>query len=325
MPNAAIKVAASAAAYAAFTKWRLGDLKRAGDAPSAIEPQWLSLLQCRFLRFYAWCMGVSLKSESGEGMHCDPSRRYMITWHPHGFVVFCPIFLLAEKSIVGEPQGARWHCTGAPVMFQFPVVGEVLQILGGRPVDKKTLEGILSAGGTVAVQPGGMNEQAATRHDQEQAFFPANLGFIRMAIKNGMPLLLMYAFGENQLYKRSGNVDGKRGALTDMIKRLTGMTFPIVTAKFGIPMAMLMPRKTDIHVRWGAPVEVGPPEENPSDERVEEVFTRYLDELQRVFSANAYDCLPPEVAARGLKIVRADGKPVPELSSSKVTGGRSRL
>lgn len=325
MPSAAFKVAASAAAYAGFTQWRLANLKQAGDAPSALEPQWFSLLLCRVLRFYAWVMGVNLVSESGEGMHSDPSRRYMYTWHPHGFVVFCPIFLLAEKSVLGEPHGARWHCTGAPVMFKFPGVGEILQILGGRPVDKKTLDTIMSAGGTFGVQPGGMAEQAATRHDQEQAFFPKNLGFIRLAIKNGTPLLLLYIFGENQLFKRSGSNDGKRGGLTKLFKSMTGMTFPIITAKFGIPMAMIMPIKTDIHARWGAPVEVGPPEENPSDERVEEVFTRYLDELQRVFYANAHDCLPPAVAARGLKIVRADGKPVPEFSSSKVTGGRSRL
>jgi len=207
-------------------------------------------------------------------------------------------------------------------MFKFPGLGELLQILGGRPVDKNTLDTIMAAGGTFAVQPGGMAEQLETRHDQEQAFFPKNLGFIRLAIKNGTPLVILYIFGENQLFERSGGTDGKRGAVTKLIQRLTGTTFPIITAKFGIPMAMGMPIKTDIHARWGAPVEVGPPEDNPSDERVEEVFTRYLDELQRVFYLNAHDCLPPAVAANGLKIVRADGKPVPKFS---VTGGRARM
>lgn len=322
MPSAAFKVAASAAAYAGFTQWRLGSLKRAGDDPSFLEPRWFSLLVCKVLQYYAWLVGVNLVSEKGEGLHCDRSRQYMLTWHPHGFVVFCPIFLLAERSIRGEPQGARWHCTGAPVMFKFPIVGEILQILGGRPVDKKTLDGILSKGGSVAIQPGGMAEQMQTQHDQETAIFPANLGFIRLAIKYGRPLLILYVFGENQLYKRSGN---KRQVLTRLIKSVTGMTFPVITAKFGIPMGMLLPIKTDIHARWGAPVEVGTPEDNPSDERVEEVFKQYLDELQRVFYENAHDCLPPAVAAQGLKIVRADGKPVPEFSSSLVTGGRSRM
>jgi hypothetical protein len=77
-----------------------------------------------------------------------------------------------------------------------------------------------------------------------------------------------------------------------------------VTAKFGLPQAGLLPIATDVHVRYGAPVEVGCPEDNPTDARVEEVFGRYLAELKRVFDENAGDCLPPTVAAAGLKVVR---------------------
>mmetsp|Transcript_2793 Transcript_2793/g.7367 ORF Transcript_2793/g.7367 Transcript_2793/m.7367 type:complete len:327 (+) Transcript_2793:75-1055(+) len=326
MSNIGFKAVASAAVVALWTQWRLATLDRAGHAPSAIEWRWFSLLMCQLLRFYSWVMGVRILSESGEGLQCDPARRYMITWHPHGFIVYCPIFLLAEHSIRGTPTGGRWHCTGAPIMFKTPGIGDLIQVLGGRPVDKKTLTRVMDEGGGVAIQPGGMAEQAATRHDQEAAYFPANLGFIRMAIKYGTPLVILYVFGENQLYKRSGNDGGFYSKLTVFIKKLTGMTVPIVTAKFGIPMAMLLPIRTDIHARWGSPVEVGPPEEHPSDERVEEVFARYLEELRRVFYANAHDCLPPEVAARGLKIVRADGKPVPEWAPGpSATAGRSKL
>ena len=38
--------------------------------------------------------------------------------------------------------------------------------------------------------------------------------------------------------------------------------------------------RTDIHTRWGRAVPVGPREEEPSDERVEEVFCRYVTELR---------------------------------------------
>merc|ERR1719401_2679680 len=89
---------------------------------------------------------------------------------------------------------------------------------------------------------------------------------------------------------------------------------PIFTGKFGIPFAYMLPIGTQVHARWGAPVEVGPPEADPSEERVEAVFARYLEELRRVFSGNAQECLPPDVAARGLKIIRKDGKPVPDTA-----------
>lgn len=107
-------------------------------------------------------------------------------------------------------------------------------------------------------------------------------------------------FGENQLYRR---VEGMEW-LSKIIHQLTGMTLPIVTAKWGLPQAGLLPIKTDIHVRYGAPVEVGLPEDEPSDERVNEVFARYVTELRRIFEENALECLPPAVAASGLKISR---------------------
>merc|ERR1712232_35207 len=129
----------------------------------------------------------------------------------------------------------------------------------------------------------------------EQAFFPAKLGFIRLAIKYGTPLLPIYIFGVNQLFKKLNGLEW----LTKLIKSMTGLTFPFVTAKFGIPMAGLMPIATDIHIRWGSPVDVGAPDADPSEARVEEVYTKYVTEVTRLFNANAKDCLPPAVAAKG--------------------------
>ena len=89
----------------------------------------------------------------------------------------------------------------------------------------------------------------------EQAYFPKKLGFVRLAIKHGTPLVPMYLFGENQLYRR---VDGFEW-LTRLIKKATGMTLPIVTAKWGLPQAACCP-SPDGHVRYGRAVDVGEPE-----------------------------------------------------------------
>merc|ERR1712050_616757 len=118
----------------------------------------------------------------------------------------------------------------------------------------------------------------------------------------------------NQLYKR---VEGMEW-LSKLVKMATGMTLPIVTAKFGIPMGGFFPLATGIHIRWGRPVDVGPPEEDPSDKRVQEIYAKYVAELQRLFDENAKDCLPPAVAAKGLKIVRLeDGGPKQEKAKDK--------
>ncbi|CAK0794616.1 unnamed protein product [Prorocentrum cordatum] len=259
--------------------------------------------------------GVKVKSEGGEGVSADKSKAYIYVWHPHGFISFVPSFLMGSMAVGGHPHGRPWFGTCIPLLFNIPILGEIFSLTNARPVDRKTIETLLKSGASVAIQPGGVKEQAATREDQEQAFFPAKLGFIKLAIQHGRPLMPLYLFGENQLYKRVGGLE----KITKIIQRLTGMTLPIVTAKFGIPMAGLLPRATDVHIRWGNPVDVGEKEADPSDERVNEVFERYVAELQRLFDANAKDCLPPAVAAKGLKVVRlgASERPASKAVAAK--------
>merc|ERR1740138_1017866 len=98
-------------------------------------------------------------------------------------------------AITGHPIGREWDGMIAPALFNLPVFSEALMLLNGRGVGKEVVESILGKGkATINIQPGGIKEQMITRHDQEQAVFPANLGFIRMAIKYGMPILPVYIF-----------------------------------------------------------------------------------------------------------------------------------
>lgn len=235
---------------------------------------------------------------AGEGLQA-PSAQYMYVWHPHGFVSYVPSHIMGKFAVTGAPHKKEWYGTCIPLLFNLPFVGQHFSLTNARPVDRRSLESILSQGGSIAIQPGGIKEQAASRHDQEQAFFPKKNGFIRLAIKHGTPLMPLYIFGENQLYRR---VEGMEW-LSKIIDKVTGMTLPIVTAKFGLPQAGLLPIGTDIHIRYGNMVDVGQKEDNPSDERVQGVLKRYQEELVRLFDANAKDCLPKAVAEKGLKIV----------------------
>ncbi|KAL1508401.1 hypothetical protein AB1Y20_004511 [Prymnesium parvum] len=284
--------------YIAFTCWRLGRLH--ADPARLFGPRWLAKLFARMNATIAWLAGVRLRTSEGPGLQTTSARPFIYVWHPHGFVSYCPTMIIGQLAVNAEPHGYEWYAACAPVLFKIPVLGDIISVTNGRSVARASLEALLKAGKTFAIQPGGIKEQAQTLHDQEQAFFASKLGFIRLAIKYGRPLMPLYIFGENQLYKRVHGLEW----LTRSIQSLTGLTLPIVTAKWGLPQAGLLPIATDIHVRWGNAIDVGDPDDNPSDARVEEVFQLYLVELQRIFDENASVCLPPEVAARGLRIVR---------------------
>jgi 1-acyl-sn-glycerol-3-phosphate acyltransferase len=289
-----------AVVYLLLSLARRAALRRAIREARAVGPRFLGRISTSLAQLAANAAGVRIASVDGDGLNADRSRRFMYVWHPHGFVSYVPTMMMGGMARDGFPHDRQWFGTCAPFLFNIPLLGEHITVSNARPVDRRSLESILGRGGTVAIQPGGIKEQAATRHDQEQAFFPKKLGFVRLAIKHGTPLMPLYLFGENQLYKR---IDGMEW-LTRIIYRLTGMTLPIVTAKWHLPQAGMLPIATNVHIRYGNPVDVGEPEPEPSDARVEEVFGRYLEELQHVFDANAGECLPPAVAKRGLKVVR---------------------
>lgn len=293
-------VATVVAVYAAYS-WAFRQVLADAEARGCrVGPRWLGLLVGWLLNAYSEFVGVRIASEYVEE-ELDPSQRYMIVWHPHGCLAWSAMFLLGRKAVLGQPHGREWFPVIASALFQLPFWGEAILLLNGRRVDHHAMESMLSSGASIAVEPGGVREQLLTRHDQEIIIFSAKLGFIRSAIRNGVDHLLpCYMFNETQLFRR---VPGWEH-VSDQIFRATGFGLPVMTGRFGLLMAALLPLTTDIHVRWGKPVPVGPAEPDPSNERVEQLFGTYVAAVQELFDRHAAKCLPADVAARGLKVVR---------------------
>jgi hypothetical protein len=158
----------------------------------------------------------------------------------------------------------------ADIAFKVPVLRELFLCINARAANEAVIEDVFRGGGSVAVFPGGIHEQLRTDPNQEKLSFPPNLGFVRQAIKHGVPLVPLYNFGENQQFGR-----------------------------WGLPF---MPRFHPFQSRFGRMVEVGPADHNPSDARVRRVFIMYCAELRRLFDEFKDTALPSVVADRGLKI-----------------------
>jgi 1-acyl-sn-glycerol-3-phosphate acyltransferase len=256
-------------------------------------PRWLALLVARLLTALANLIGVRHTVAWADGL--DRSRQHMVIWHPHGALAFSALMIGGLVSLERRPVG--WYTGVASILFQIPGLREVLSLLDAREVTTTTLRGLLRAGRSVGLQPGGIPEQLRTSSDREVAYFPPNLSFVRLAIEHGTPLLPCYLFGENQLYVTTPTTR----ALARRTHALTGMPLLVVYGRWGLPW--IVPRRGTIHVRFGRAVEVGPPQPAPSEAAVEEVFARYTAELTRLFDEHKA-LLPPDVAAQGLTIVR---------------------
>lgn len=289
-------------------------------------PRWLARgLSGVLYRFGAWYLDFSHNGEESlEAGHWGPGKQYVMAWHPHGAFTISALYFVSHFWSKNYPGGNDRYVCVAPLLLRIPLLAEFLLLCHARSQDSATFNGLLRKGATVAVQPGGIAEQVATNDAEERVFFPPRLGFIRLAIKNGVPLLPVYAFGENQLYRTSAWTRRLNGWLYRNLK--TGTL--VVLGQGGVPNSPVLPNPlmlpiagTGLHIRFGEPVHIGPQEDNPSEERVQEAFKLYLAGLQKLFDKYKDECLPPEVAARGLSVVYR-GNNASNGASASSTGTR---
>jgi len=274
-------------------------------------PRWLAALTglafSELLRVVGRIPVATLKPPS-KGV--DEKKQHVVVWHPHGAYTTMAFMHCGYHSVRSTPL--TWFPGIAPVLFNVPFFRETALLLNARSVTGKVLEKLAAAGVNVGVQPGGIPEQLQSDHRREIAVFPPNLGFVRLAMRHGADLLPAYIFGENQAYT---TYDWGR-KMSQWCYKNFGLALVPITGRWGLPW--LVPNKVDIHVCWGNAVSVGPPNKNPTDAEVEEVFERYCTELRLVFDTNKDASLPADVAARGLTIVKREPQAKNALPAGKL-------
>eukprot|EP00658_Telonema_sp_P-2_P022638 TRINITY_DN19048_c0_g1_i2.p1 TRINITY_DN19048_c0_g1~~TRINITY_DN19048_c0_g1_i2.p1 ORF type:complete len:180 (-),score=35.39 TRINITY_DN19048_c0_g1_i2:136-675(-) len=157
------------------------------------------------------------------------------------------------------------------------------------------VQALIEAGRSVTLNPGGIYEQVMTDEAQEAAYCQRGLGFIRLAIKHGLPILPTYSFGENQMFRCYKF--GLQARLAFAAKFWVAL--PLFTGRWGLPW--LVPHANHVVFVTGKPVEVGEARE-PEEKEVLAVFELWKREMERMFEANKH-LLPPEVAKNGLLVV----------------------
>jgi len=263
--------------------------------PGPWGPRWLQVVVARFFVTLMNICGARLIQLKPPPPPWERDRQCMVVWHPHGAYTTMALMHCGLQTVTGTPL--QWYAGVAPVLFRLPLFREALLLLNARSVVSSSLEGLARAGCTIAVQPGGIQEQLQSDSSREIALFPQRLGFVRLAMRHGLPLLPVYIFGENQAYSTFGSL-GRAVAAWSF--RLCGAPIVMVAGHWGLPW--IVPKATDIHVCWGRPVQVGPPNAAPTDEQVSQVFASYQTELCRLFDEHKAECLPADVAARGLEV-----------------------
>jgi 1-acyl-sn-glycerol-3-phosphate acyltransferase len=182
------------------------------------------------------------------------------------------------------------HGTAHDALMALPLVGGYFRKMGVLPAAPDSITAALAAGHDVALWPGGERDSLRTWVKRDQAILAGRMGFVRLAIRSGVPIVPISTVGgpDSMPVLATGRRIAKALAL-DKVARLK--TFPIaVQVPWGVSPALLpeIPLPTKIRTAFRPPVELdSDPERAQDDEYVEDKYDEVCASIQEGMDALA--------------------------------------
>jgi 1-acyl-sn-glycerol-3-phosphate acyltransferase len=171
------------------------------------------------------------------------------------------------------------HGTAHDALMAAPGIGGFFRRMGVLPAAPDSISAALAAGHDVALWPGGEIDSLRPWTKRDEAILAGRKGFVRMAIKAGVPIVPISTVGgpDSMPVLTSGRKLAKALQI-DKLARLK--TFPIaISAPWGIGPALLpeIPFPTKIRTAFQGPITLSKDPAKASDERY---VTRKYNEVQ---------------------------------------------
>ncbi|CAG9857808.1 unnamed protein product [Phyllotreta striolata] len=234
-----------------------------------------------------------LKLEKASSVELDPKRNYLFCCFPHGMLAtgafnfgtewsdYRRLFPRHEPRVVTLSQ----H-------YQMPLFRELALGFGGVASSSKSIDYVLGrpqGGRVVALMVGGAVEAYFCRPGSYKVILRSRKGFVRLALKNGAPLVPVLSFGETDLFDQVES-SGLR-MVQEKIRKWIGLApiLPIGRGFFQYSFGII-PRRFPVTTVVGQPLEV-PKIENPSKEIIEEYHEKFSKHLSDMFEEQKHNYL----------------------------------
>eukprot|EP00586_Coscinodiscus_wailesii_P006519 CAMPEP_0172488966 /NCGR_PEP_ID=MMETSP1066-20121228/18696_1 /TAXON_ID=671091 /ORGANISM="Coscinodiscus wailesii, Strain CCMP2513" /LENGTH=362 /DNA_ID=CAMNT_0013256511 /DNA_START=6 /DNA_END=1091 /DNA_ORIENTATION=+ len=214
---------------------------------------------------------------AGEGV--------MVAVAPHGIFPFA-LALAALPEAVREVFGSFRPIVATATAF-FPFVRTFLSWLGAVDASRGAVSLALSEKQRLGLAPGGIAEmftgypKPRTHVNDECVLLSSRKGFIRMAVKHGVPVVPVYCFGSSQLLRRL-----PLPRFFEKLSQLLRVSLVMFFGRWGLPIPW---RQKLLYVigRVLVPpvVPAGTQEERDT---VDNMHRQFCDEIERIFEKNKH-------------------------------------
>ncbi|NXW94330.1 MOGT2 acyltransferase, partial [Alopecoenas beccarii] len=219
----------------------------------------------------------------------DPRQNYVVGFHPHG-VLAVGAFLNFSTEASGFSTlfpGITPHLMMLSLWFRVPFLREYLMSGGLVASDKESGSYVLKkpeGGNMLAIIIGGSQEALDARPGSCTLLLKNRKGFVRLAIEHGTPLVPTFSFGENELYDQVRNPRGSwLRWIQHQLQQIMGISLPLFHARGIFQYSFgLIPYRRPIYTVVGKPIPVQK-KYRPSEEEVDKVHRKYLNELSKLF------------------------------------------
>mmetsp|Transcript_50194 Transcript_50194/g.108029 ORF Transcript_50194/g.108029 Transcript_50194/m.108029 type:complete len:351 (+) Transcript_50194:55-1107(+) len=234
--------------------------------PVAVRP---ALMQTRFWRWWLEYMSVRVAYRDGKAL---PPGQYLFLMMPHGLYPFSGACASLSEMV---PVFMNMQIAVAPVGQKVPMIRQLMGWIGCISASSRSISKALANGRSVGLFPGGIGEMVQTDANMEKIILLKRKGFVREAIKNSVPIVPVYVFGQSITF---GQLP-LPAWVQELSRRLrASIIFPF--GRFG----MLVPRKLPLLYAIGAPIlgRASTPG-SPSTDEIEQVHSDVVSAVRDLY------------------------------------------
>ncbi|XP_019802104.1 diacylglycerol O-acyltransferase 2 isoform X1 [Sagmatias obliquidens] len=218
------------------------------------------------------------------------TRNYIFGYHPHGIMglgAFCN-FSTEATEVSKKFPGIRPYLATLAGNFRMPVLREYLMSGGICPVNRDTIDYLLSkngSGNAIIIVVGGAAESLSSMPGKNAVTLRNRKGFVKLALHHGADLVPTYSFGENEVYKQVIFEEGSWGRwVQKKFQKYIGFAPCIFHGRglFSSDTWGLVPYSKPITTVVGEPITT-PKLEHPTQQDIDLYHAMYVEALVKLF------------------------------------------
>lgn len=158
-----------------------------------------------------------------------PNAQFLIAMFPHAVWSDYHVSMDGMWDIAFPNIYDNIRTLTASVLFRFPLVRELALWTSCIDASRSVAEQALDRGRTILVRPGGEAEQLRTTRGKEIVYLRKRKGFLRLAMRKGVPVIPTYVFGASDYHHTSNALFAPR----EWIQKRSGVCFPFAIGYWG--------------------------------------------------------------------------------------------